>query len=205
MTQTKQFEQLTQWLKQDKTRMQALFVCKNIFAQHGISDWCIAAGFIRNMVWDNLHQLPSSKLNDIDVIYWSDKDTTPAADQQLERQLSLQLKLPFSVKNQARMHIRNGHQPYTSCVNAMKYWPELQTAIAVKMHNPAECVDDNASIALSHQALTHDPTIVWLAPFGIECLFDFSITKNPLTLLDIFEQRLHSKGWLERYPKLSIV
>ncbi|MRE47150.1 hypothetical protein GII66_24395, partial [Escherichia coli] len=49
----------------------------------------------------------------------------------LEDRLRQQLpSLDWSVKNQARMHQRNGDYPYTSTRNALLHWPETATAIA---------------------------------------------------------------------------
>ena len=52
------------WLTNDPARMAAL----TIAAAQELPDWCLAAGFVRNLVWDKLHDFSSSTpLNDIDV------------------------------------------------------------------------------------------------------------------------------------------
>jgi len=43
----------------------------------------------------------------------------------------------WSVKNQARMHLVNSDEPYSSTLDAIKYWPETATAIAIRI-NQAE-------------------------------------------------------------------
>ncbi|MBR9726851.1 nucleotidyltransferase family protein [Shewanella intestini] len=168
-------------------RMDALTLCMRTFAQLGIDDWLIAAGFVRNLVWDKLHGFKAHNLNDIDVIYYCPHDTSVAKDIHIERQLQQQAALPFSVKNQARMHIRNHDAPYHSCLDAMRYWPEKQTAIGVKM------------------MLIAPKQLNLQSAFSLNGLFNYTITPNPLRSQALFDQRISSKGWLERYPKLAIV
>ncbi|NKF51672.1 nucleotidyltransferase family protein [Shewanella sp. WXL01] len=221
MTQTEQYRtQICQWLLADESRLQALEICEKLFAQLGIKDWCIAAGFVRDMVWDKLHQLPNSALNDIDVIYYCQQDISPERDRWLEQALAQLLNqelaqelvqspsntltktllrestcnLPFSVKNQARMHIRNGDAPYASCTDAMSYWPELQTGVGVKLE--LACSLDDCQQTQAHVSIIH--------AFDLARLFDFSITHNPKRKRELFTQRVNTKGWLERYSKLAI-
>jgi hypothetical protein len=40
-----------------------------------LPDWCIAAGFVRNRVWDHLHGISPARLPvDIDVLYYDAAD-----------------------------------------------------------------------------------------------------------------------------------
>lgn len=86
-----------------------------------LPDSWIGAGFIRNAVWDHLHQRPPSPPSgDVDVIWHDPRRTDPTEDRALET--ALRLAEPFftwSVKNQARMHTRNGDAPYASATDAM--------------------------------------------------------------------------------------
>ncbi|MFT5236225.1 MAG: hypothetical protein ACI90A_001594, partial [Shewanella sp.] len=119
-------ELLITWIGQDPLRIRALQLVNALHLPQGF----IAAGFVRNLVWDKLHDVVQSKpLADIDVIYFNPNDISTAADKAFERQLrQLAPELPWSVKNQARMHIRNGDDPYLSSLDAMGYWPEQETA-----------------------------------------------------------------------------
>lgn len=57
--------QIKNWLSSDPERMEAL----SIAARLELPDWCLAAGFLRNLVWDKLHGFSSATaLNDIDLI-----------------------------------------------------------------------------------------------------------------------------------------
>ncbi|MGI2103586.1 nucleotidyltransferase family protein [Shewanella frigidimarina] len=189
--QAKRLSLLWQWLQQDETRLTALMVCQKVMQQQGITDWLISAGFIRNLIWDNLHGLASQALNDIDVIYWRDNNPSSAEDQAIQAMLIKQIDLPWSVKNQARMHLRNGDMPYISCADAMSFWPEKQTAIGVKL---VPC-DDHTTAEFQLQVIS---------VFDLSCLFDLSLSPNPKRDKAIFNQRVLQKEWLTHFPKLSV-
>lgn len=114
-----------------------------------------------------------------------------AADEAVDRAFEEKLKavLPcfdWSVKNQARMHVRNGDAPYVSVANAMTRWPETATAVAARL--VAGCVEVSAPLGLDDLfAMRLQPTA------------SFAGRADP-----IFRQRLSSKRWLERYPMLTI-
>ncbi|MCL1144027.1 nucleotidyltransferase family protein [Shewanella gaetbuli] len=182
--------QISQWLSQDVERMQALQVCAQVFFELGIDQWAIAAGFVRNLVWDKLHGKPASKLNDVDVIYFEPLKLDPVEDKLIEQQLCDLLAINWSVKNQARMHIRNGDSPYLNLLDAMSYWPEKQTAVAVH---------------IEHKPLSTKPmSFNIIHAFDIQCLFDFTISHNPKRDMAIFNQRVRQKNWLNQYPKLTL-
>lgn len=173
---------LKQWLANDQKRMQAL----NIAASYNLPDWCLAAGFVRNLVWDQLHGYPrSTPLNDLDLIYFCSSDISEQRDQQLEQQLIDQTALPWSVKNQARMHLRNNDRPYTSTADAMSYWVEVETVVGA--------------------SLTANGGLQIIAPLGLQSLFDLTITLNPKKhKVQDFQQRIVEKKWLELWPKLTV-
>ena len=54
-----------------------------------LPDWCIAAGFLRNRVWDHLHGIaPARPPVDIDVIYFDASDPAGEREAGYEAQLS---------------------------------------------------------------------------------------------------------------------
>jgi hypothetical protein len=60
-------------------------------------------------------------LNDIDVIYFDSADVSRETEQEIDDRLDqLFPGQRFSVKNQARMHLRNGDSPYRSSADAMR-------------------------------------------------------------------------------------
>jgi hypothetical protein len=155
-----------------------------------LPDCWVAAGFVRSAVWDHLHQRSGSPLpTDIDVIWFARSQTSPARDAELEAMLRHRDdSLQWSVKNQARMHLRNGDAPYASATEAMRHWPETATAVAVRLDE-----QDGIQVAV---------------PLGLEDLFNlivrpagrFKDEKQP-----IYQERLRSKNWLATWPKLKVL
>jgi len=61
-------------LELDELRLNAL-ECVRLL---NLPDCYLAAGFVRNLVWDFLHQMPSpTPLNDVDVIYFDANESNP--------------------------------------------------------------------------------------------------------------------------------
>lgn len=159
----------------------------------------LAAGFIRNLVWDKLHNI-QTELNDIDFIYFDQSDLSSGRDGEIEAELNrIAPMYPWSVKNQARMHLRNQHQQYASSIDAMSYWPEKQTAVGVSYQLKASSTSKPSS--RSAHAL-ESAELALHSPFDLACLFDLSLQHNPKAKRALFEQRLTQKGWLQTYPKL---
>lgn len=171
-----------QWLQQSPLHWQALRDARGL----NLPDWCLAAGFVRNLIWDRLHGYTEvTPLNDIDLIYFDAKQASEAYDRELEVRLRAASEHNWSVKNQARMHTRNGDRPYVSTEDAMSYWVEVETAIGVTLDE-----QDN-------------PILV--APFGVSANFNSRITLNTKRPKpEIFRHRVQSKGWLTRWPRLSV-
>ncbi|NML92479.1 nucleotidyltransferase family protein [Novosphingobium olei] len=172
-------------LRADALRWHLLGVVAGLHLRDG---W-IAAGFVRNAVWDHLHdRAPRAPDGDVDVIYHDPDDATAERDRDLERQLAqLAPGIDWSVKNQARMHLRNGDAPYRSSVHAMVNWPETATAIAARRIDGEVC-----EIA---------------APLQVDDLLGLVLCPGPDFREDkraIFEQRVASKRWLERWPQLVV-
>ncbi|WP_145525506.1 nucleotidyltransferase family protein [Yersinia rohdei] len=181
-------QQIIQWLQADPYRMRALSVAREL----GLPQWCLAAGFVRNLVWDQLHGYASpTPLNDIDLVYFDEQDTREQHDLRREEQLLQtpafqQTSFPWSVKNQARMHLYTGRLPYTSTEDAISYWVEIETAIGARLNDKGE--------------------IELVAPFGLDALFAKTITLNPKNgEIDTYNQRVKSKGWLQHWPQLRLV
>lgn len=170
------------WVSGDPLRMDAL----QIAAKLDLNDWYLAAGFVRNLIWDQLHEYNKpTKLDDIDLIYFDPETCSKEKDKEIENYLNSISNYPWSVKNQAYMHERNNDLPYSSSIDAMTYWVELQTAIGAKLNNNGE--------------------IILTAPFGLDILFNYSITLNPKRPKPTtFKNRTKDKKWLEKWPKLHI-
>ncbi|MDC0693155.1 nucleotidyltransferase family protein [Klebsiella pasteurii] len=173
-------------LLNDPIRMNALYAVQAL----ELNDGWIGAGFVRDAVWDHLHSYGLRPVSgDVDVVWFDAKSATSACDSALEERLSQQNSaFNWSVKNQARMHQRNGHQPYHSTENALLYWPETATAMAVRMGGT-----DHIEI---------------IAPYGLDDLFELRLRPTPVFAqhkLAIFRQRVVEKRWLQRYPGLRLL
>lgn len=181
---TDQTAVLKQLIQSDLVRMQALRAVREL----ALPDCWVAAGFVRNCVWDFLHSYSvPTPLSDIDVIYFDPSSTTDDHDYRIEARLrGYWPNLPWSVKNQARMHSRNGDEPYLSASEAMKHWPETATAAGVRLER-------NSDISVS-------------APFGLSDLFKLVVRPTPAFKgrMHIFHDRLSTKGWLEQWPQLRV-
>ncbi len=175
--------QLINWLQRDPLCPDALTVASTL----QLNDWCLAAGFVRNLAWDKIHGFDmATPLNDLDLIYFDPNNLDEQKDKDLEVQLMTLSDYPWSVKNQARMHIRNGHAPYKSTQDAMSHWPEVETAVGVRF-------DNNNNLEL-------------VTPFGVEGLFTNTITLNSkFSNPDEFYNRIEEKGWLTKWPNLVVV
>jgi len=171
-------------ISDDPVRRRLLEIVRSL----NLPDCWIGAGFVRNAVWDYLHGRDSSPVStDVDVIWFDGERCTQEQDDALEALLrDLDLKVLWSVKNQARMHVQNGDDSYHSATDAMRYWPETATAVAVRLLENGTC-----EIA---------------APLGLDDLFDliirpagrFATEKNA-----VYQERVKSKSWLKVWPMLT--
>lgn len=159
----------------------------DVVAALDLPDCWIGAGFVRNAIWDHLHQRPPKPIcGDVDVIWFDPRRADAIHDKEFEALLlAWEPSIAWSVKNQARMHVRNGDAPYISSTDAMRYWPETATAIAVRRNEAGGC-----EIA---------------APLGLDDLFDLVLRPTPRFRRDkraIYEDRIRSKSWSETWPLL---
>jgi hypothetical protein len=149
----------------------------------------ISAGFVRNAVWDALHRRPVScaTLRDVDVVYYDPQHQDPEAEQAFERELTKLIPgVPWEVRNQARMHLRNGDPPYRGTVDALRYYPETATAVAARL------VDGRVELA---------------APLGLSDLLMLVVrpTPNFSAKLALYRERQATKKWALRWPMLRFV
>ncbi len=150
-----------------------------------IADCWVGAGFIRNAVWDALHDRPwTLGAGDVDVLYF-DRGRTDVEDEVLleNRLRNADGAIDWSVKNQARMHRRNDDAPYQNTSDAVAHWPETCTAIAARQHHGQ---------------------VQLLAPHGVEDLLTLVIrpTASGRRKPAEFQARVQHKGWMNRWPKL---
>lgn len=154
----------------------------------GPPDALLAAGYVRNAVWDYLHGYDRpTPLNDVDVVYHDRRDISSDHDAAYETALQAALGVSprLSVKNQARMHVHNGDQPYASVQQAMRRWPETCTAVGLRLApHPYVC-----------------------APFGLADLLALKVRPTDRTgrMARLVQDRARAKGWFQRWPRLALV
>jgi hypothetical protein len=152
-----------------------------------LPDCWVGAGFVRNVVWDVLHDRPwGPSYGDIDVVYFDAGNAHADRDIAIEARLKRSMTgYPWSVKNQARMHDANGDPPYADMADALAHWPETCTAVAIR---------------------SAGPRIELLAPFGVSDLVILTVRPTPAFAgkLDIYRARIAGKQWARRWPRLRI-
>ena len=155
----------------------------------GLPDWWIGAGFVRNRVWDAISGLPPSVERDVDVAYFDPRKLDPGEDARVEAQATAALAgVPWEIRNQARMHLRNGDRPYTSTLDAISRWPETATCVAVTLRG------DAVRLVCCHGLADLVGMVVRPAP-----AFDNAEGRAKV------RRRLAAKGWLDRWAGLRLV
>ena len=175
---------IREWIAADPFRMRALCIAREL----DLPDWYIAAGFVRNLVWDRLHRyVTPTPLEDIDLIYFDPACLHREHDRAIEARLgAIDPSLPWSVHNQARMYERNGDRLYRSSLDAMGFWVEQETAVGVRLGSAS--------------------TVEVVSAFGLDGLFAKRITpnRNKRNSAIEFSARLARKNWLWIWPELRV-
>lgn len=172
-------------IRRDPERLRLLRLVRDL----ELPDSWIAAGFLRNAVWDFLHDRTARQVyDDIDVIWFDVSCASADKDAALEDELARQeASVRWSVKNQARMHLRNGDTAYRDAADAMRHWVETSAAVALR-------IDAMDRISFS-------------TPLGTDDLFEMIIRPGPRFRGDkhpIFDARITEKRWFENWPRLQL-
>ncbi len=176
-------ERTHQLIRDDEFRMECLRAARAI----DLPQWFLAAGFLRNAIWDHLHhKVGMTPLNDIDLVYFDTQDLSHATELSYQEQLNQQLPdVNWEVRNQARMHLNHGHYPYRNSEHAIAQWVEIPTCVGVR--------------------LEHNEQLTIYAPFGLEANWSLQIAINPnFPQPDVLIQRITKKHWLTIWPKLVL-
>ncbi len=173
-----------QLILSDTLRMECLRAVRSLY----LPDCFLGAGFLRNAIWDCLHnKAEMTSLNDIDVVYFDTEDISCKTEQELTAKLKVLVpSMNWEVRNQARMHVKHNDQPYRNTTDAISRWVEIPTCVGVK--------------------LDEEEQLVFTAPFGLTHNWDLNVEINPKRPMpDIFYQRIEEKGWLHIWPLLNII
>ncbi|TBX48119.1 nucleotidyltransferase family protein [Bacillus thuringiensis] len=174
-------------IENDEWMMNVLQMAKSL----ELPDWWICAGFVRSKIWDTLHDYEAkTAMPDVDVIYYDSLHQDEIYEQSLETKLmNIDATIPWSVKNQARMHVVNNMPPYSSSVNAISKFPETATALGVTLDE------------LNNVILT--------APCGIEDVLSLQVKPTAHFLeskerLHMYKNRVIKKNWQSKWPNITI-
>lgn len=172
-------------IKNDPWRMEVLKAVHSL----NLPDWLIGAGFIRNPVWDMLHNFrKQTPITDTDVAYFDPNDISEETEIKHQETLLKILVTDWSVTNQARMaKINNQSRSYVSTADAIAHWPETATSIGITM------LSDNS--------------LKIIAPHGLDDLFALRLRMTPDfgDGHEAFLARVNKKRWLSKWPKLKII
>ena len=121
---------LIQLIRADAWIMELLQAVRSL----SLSQWCIAAGVIRNTVWDYLHDYTDrTEPSDIDLLFFDGERTDDSYQTDIEQQLStLMPDVNWEAVNQATIHSYSGDMPYGSIEEAMSRWADQVTAVGSK-------------------------------------------------------------------------
>ncbi|MFC3050618.1 nucleotidyltransferase family protein [Kordiimonas pumila] len=181
----------------NQTALAALFLADSValsalraVRKIGLSEAYLAAGFVRNKVWDSFYHPPLNMPEaDLDVVYFDADHADKNIDCLIEKELSeLCSGHEWQVRNQAHMHHFGGHSPFQSLPHALMHWAETATAVGVR--------------------LLPDDTLDFIAPFGFDDLFAHILRITPIMKAHDpagFEQRLAGKGWQKRWPDMRVI
>ncbi|CDO02586.1 hypothetical protein BN988_01057 [Oceanobacillus picturae] len=170
----------------DKEMMRILKIAKKL----DLPDWWICAGFVRSKIWDTLHGFKKTTLPDVDVIFFDKTNIDELEEKRLEAMLHEMLpEVPWSVKNEARMHMVNHFTPYTSSEDAISKFPETATALGVK--------------------LNHEGQIILTAPCGIKDVVGLKVKPTPYFAESsdrtvIYKDRIKKKNWQSIWHKIEV-
>ena len=156
----------------------------------GLKDSWLAAGSVRNFIWNLLSdKSPFDCETDVDVIFF-DPDVSYEETVSLENKLREDFpQYQWELKNQVYMHLHSPHTaPYTSSRDAMSKYPERCTAIGLRLHD--------------------DATLEFFAPYGLEDIFNFHVPPTPHFLenedrMKLYQERLSKKNWQEKWENLT--
>ena len=177
MNTVKNKQEILNAFRENLDMMAILTIIRNL----GLKDSWLAAGSVRNFIWNLLSdKSPFDCETDVDVIFFD-------PDISYEETLSLEKKLredfpqyQWELKNQVYMHQHSSHTaPYTSSRDAMSKYPERCTAVGLH--------------------LNEESTLELFAPYGLEDILNFQVRPTPHFLgneerMELYQIRLSNKN-----------
>ena len=186
MNTVKNEHEILKAFRENPDLMRILTIIRNL----GLKDSWLAAGSVRNFIWNLLSEKPAfDRETDVDVIFF-DPDISYEETASLENKLREDFpQYQWELKNQVYMHQHSPHTaPYTSSRDAMSKYPERCTAIGLRLHA--------------------DATLELFAPYGLEDILNFQVSPTPHFLenedrIKLYQERLSKKNWQEKWKNLT--
>lgn len=174
-------------IRQTPELMQILTLIRDCHLSQG----ALAAGSIRNTVWQVLSDQPVHLDSDIDVVFFD--PARPASDDLViyEHLTQVAPQYPWQVKNEVYMaHYNFADSPeFTSVADAIGHFIEVPTCVGAYL-------DATDQLRL-------------IAPHGVDDLLNFRCRPIPFYQQDaqhlaLFRQRMAAKHWEQKWPRLRV-
>jgi len=177
----RQLQDVARVIRSDSARMSILQAVQRVLPDEG---W-VTGGFVREAVWDFLGgaSVPAP-IGEVDVIFMDKNDVSRDLEKAIEAALRKELKnVEWSVKNQARMHLKNGHSQYKNLFESLSRAPDTASSVALSLRG-AE---------------------LWVAaPLGLTDLTSLILRENPRAGAGAFDKRLAKVYRPDRWPDLLL-
>jgi len=150
----------------------------------GLNDWVIGAGFVRNKVWDYLHNIESQK-TDVDLVYFDPNGNNEKEDEILTERLKKETGINWEIVNEYYAHFWNNFNPFKSTEDAISTWCETATGVGVTIK---------------------DGELILVSPHGINDLVNLILRPSPafINKINFVKERIEKKNWLKTWPKLKL-
>jgi len=166
--------------------MQILRLIRDCHLKQG----ALAAGSLRNTVWQSLSGQPFQLLSDIDVVFFDPE--RPASDDLkiYEHLTQLAPQYQWQVKNEVYMahYDFSDASEFTSVADAIGHFVEVPTCVGTYLNGNA---------------------VNLIAPHGVDDLVNLRCRPIPFYQQDakhlaIYQQRMASKQWQRTWPRLQV-
>ncbi len=198
MNTVKNKQEILEAFRENPDMMAILTIIRDL----GLKDSWLAAGSVRNFIWNLLSdKSPFDFETDVDVIFF-DPDISYEETLLLEKKLredfpQYQWELKnqvymhqhqWELKNQVYMHQHSPHTAfYTSSRDAMSKYPERCTAVGLRLNEESD--------------------FELYVPYGLEDILNFQVRPTPHFLenedrMELYQTRLFKKNWQEKWKNL---
>lgn len=155
-----------------------------------LNQWALAAGSIRNIVWQVLSNQPVNLVSDVDLVFFN-REVPKTTDSLIETQLhQIAPEYHWQVKNEVYMNNYDfpNWPAFTSVEDAIAHFVETPTCIG---------------------AYLEANELKLIAPYGTDDLVHMKCRPIPMFKADdahlaIYRNRILKKQWQKKWPKLEI-